>query len=132
MQVNVGTKATNPMPNGLAWPSLCISEPVSEVTTVVNKSTGQPVEITITRADFISLRENLAGEAYLSLTTETVQYGYRPIAMPRFDNVVGLDVDADGAKITLGELLKAHAATYAEFSARMFEQRRGAVAAEDI
>lgn len=132
MNVSPGTKATNTLADGRAYPAVAISDPVVTKKTIVNRTTGQPVEIEVTRADFISLRENLAGETYLAYSNETVQYGYLPIAMPRFSSVVGLDADADGAVITLQELIEAHGVSYSAFQAKNFETRRGATLATDL
>lgn len=132
MKVKVGTKVTIPLPNGLRWPAVAISDESAEKVTVINRSTQQPVEIAVTRADFISLRETREGQKYLALTTEVVQYGYRPVAEPRFAPVVGLDATEDGEKITLQSLLEAHGASYSEWQAANFAARRGATDAADL
>ena len=132
MKVRIGTKVSTVMPNGLIWPAVAITEETSKIVSVISKQTNLPVDITVTEADFISLRERLDGEQYLAMTTETVQYGYRPTAMPRFTSVEGLDVTEDGAVVTLAELMTAHAASYAKFAADQFEARRGALSAADL
>lgn len=132
MKVTVGTKATIPLPNGLRWPAVAISDETPERVTVMNRSTGKPVEITVTRADFISLRETREGESYLSLTTEVVQYGYRPIAEPRFSSLTGLDATPEGEKVTLQALMETHGASYSKWQAANFETRRGATDAADL
>lgn len=132
MRVKVGTKTTEPMPNGLRWPAIAISDEAPALVTVINKSTGLPVDITVTRADFISLRETREGEKYLALTTEVVQYGYRPIAEPRFSSVVGLDATEDGEVISLQTLMETHGVSFSEWQAKNFETRRGATAAADL
>lgn len=132
MKVQIGTKVTQPLPNGLRWPAVAISDEVAEKVTVINRSTQQPVEITVTRADFISLRETRDGEKYLALTTEVVQYGYRPVAEPRFSTVVGLDATEEGEKIGLQALIEAHGLSFSEWQRNNFEARRGATAAEDL
>jgi len=132
MKVRIGTKVTTPMPNGLLWPAVAITEETSEQVTVVNRTTQEPVDITVTRADFLSLRETREGEKYLALTTEVVQYGYRAVAMPRFSNVEGLDVDENGALLGLQEVLDAHGVSYSKWQEGNFEARRGATAAADL
>jgi len=131
MQVTVGTKATTPMPDGRRHPAIAVSEPTSEKVVIINRQTGQPVEITVSRADFISLREARDGSKYLALTTEVVQYGYRPIAEPRFSAVVGLDASEDGEVLSLDALMEAHGASFSEWQAKNFEARRGIVLATD-
>jgi hypothetical protein len=132
MHAKVGTKVTQPLPNGLRWPAIAISDESAEKVTVINRSTGLPVDITVTRADFISLRETREGEKYLALTTEVVQYGYRPVAEPRFSSVVGLDATEDGEVITLQSLIETHGLSFSEWQAKNFEARRGATAAADL
>lgn len=132
MRVNVGSKVTTPMPDGRLHPAIAISPETAETVTVVNKSTGLPVDITVTRADFVSLRESLAGEKYLAVTNEVVQYGYRMVALPRFTSIVGLDADADGAVLSLADLMEAHAESFSKWQASNFEARRGAVSAADL
>lgn len=132
MRVKVGSKTTEPMPNGLRWPAVAVSDEAPEKVTVINRSTGQPVDITVTRADFISLRETREGEKYLALTTEVVQYGYRPIAEPRHSNVIGLDVTEDGEVISVQKLMELHGASFSAWQASNFEARRGASNAESL
>jgi hypothetical protein len=132
MRVSVGTKVTQPLPNGLRWPAVAITDEVAETVTVINRSTGLPVDIKVTRADFISLRETREGAKYLALTTEVVQYGYRPVAEPRLSNVVGLDFEEDGTQIDGQTLIERHGATYSEWQAGQFEARRGATNAADL
>ena len=69
---------------------------------------------------------------YLALTTEVVQYGYRPVAEPRFSTVVGLDATEDGEKMSLQSLIEAHGNSFSEWQRNNFEARRGATAAEDL
>lgn len=132
MKIQIGTKATIPLPNGLRWPGVAISDEMVEKVTVINRSTQQPVEISVTRADFITLRETREGVKYLALTTEVAQYGYRPVAEPRFSTVVGLDGTEDGEKITLQSLVEAHGASYSTWQAANFATRKGATDAADI
>lgn len=132
MKVQIGTKVTQPLPNGLRWPAVAISDEVAEKVTVINRSTQQPVDITVTRADFISLRETRDGEKYLALTTEVVQYGYRPVAEPRFSSIVGLDATEDGEKIGLQTLIETHGLSFSEWQAKNFEARKGATSAADL
>lgn len=132
MHAKIGTKVTQPLPNGLRWPAVAVSDEVSEPITVISRSTGLPVTIAVTRADFISLRETRDGVKYLAMTTEVVQYGYRPIAEPRFSNVIGLDVTEEGALIGLQELVEGHGESYSKWQAAQFEARRGATNAADL
>lgn len=132
MRVQVGSKVTQPLPNGLRWPAIAITDETPEKVIVINKSTGLPVEITVSRADFISLRETREGEQYLAMTTEVVQYGYRPVAEPRFSTVVGLDATEDGEVITLQSLIEKHGASFSEWQAKNFEARRGVSNAADL
>ena len=132
MKVHVGSKVTTPMPNGLMWPAIAISEETAETVTVTNRSTGLPVDIIVTRADFISKRTTRENVAYIAVTTEVVQYGYRPVAMPRLSKIEGLDVADNGKAIPLATLLEQHEVTYAEWQKGNFEARRGAVAAADL
>ena len=132
MKVTIGSKVTQTLPSGLRWPAVAISEETSEVTTITSRTTGLPVDITVTRADFISLRETREGDAYLALTNETVQYGYRPVVEPRFNSVVGLDATEEGAKMSLQDLMDLHGVSYAAFQAGNFEARREAVSAADL
>ena len=132
MKTHIGSKVTQPMPNGLRWPAIAISEETSEDVTVINRNTMEPVTIKVTRADFLSLRETREGEQYPAVTTEVVQYGYRPIAEPRFSNVIGLDVEADGTLRSLEQNVEEHGIKYSAWQAKNFEARRGATAAADL
>jgi hypothetical protein len=132
MRVKVGTKTTEPMVTGLRWPAIAIEDETEHLVTVINRSTGQPVDITVTRADFISLRETREGEQYLALTNEVVQYGYRPVAMPRLTTIVGLDATEDGEVIPLQSLIEKHALSFSEWQAKNYEARKGVTAAADI
>ena len=134
----IATKATITMANGLRWPAVQVSDVTAEPVTIVNRSTGKPVDITVTRANFVSLRETRpdpeTGEAskYLVLSSEVVQYGFRPITEMRFSTVAGLDATADGEKIGLQELLDKAGEARATFLQGQFEARRGATAADAI
>jgi hypothetical protein len=128
----IGTKVTTPMPNGLRWPAIAISDLKATPTTVVNKVTGQPVVIEVTRFKCISLRETKAGEKYLAISTEVNDYGYRPVAEPRFSTVVGLDATEDGEVITLAQIMEMHGKSYSEWASKNFEARRGATDAADL
>lgn len=143
-QFGIGDKATVPMPNGLRWPAVCVSEPTHTPTVVTNKSTNQPTTIDVIRQDFISLRETnpinpLTGEAqdvskYLTLTTEVVQYGYRPIAEARSTNVEGLDIveGGNGEVISLDRLKELRGEAFSAFQLTQFNLRRGATDAASL
>jgi hypothetical protein len=128
MNVKPGTKVTNTMPDGLAWPAVCMSEMTS-----TPGQTRDGVAVVITRADFVSLRETKDGEPYLAFTNETVSFGYKPVALPRFDAVVGLDATEDGEKLSLQALMDLHKVSYSAFQKENYETRRGAaVSAADL
>lgn len=129
----IGNKVTTPMPDGLLWPAVAVSELTIEPTTVINRSTGKPVEIIVSRFTALSLRTPKdGGPAYLALSTEVKDYGYRPVAMPRFTNIIGLDVDENGALISLEESMEAHGVSYSKWAAGNFEARNGVTAAADL
>lgn len=132
MYVTVATKTTEPMPDGLMWPAVAVSEMTSEEVEVVDRNTGEKVTIVVTRADFISLRETREGVKYLALTSEVVNYGRRIVALPRFSNVVGLDVTEDGVVKTLADLMADHEASYSAFQKTQFDTRRAAVSLTDL
>lgn len=132
MQVRIGDKVTENMPTGLRWPGVAISDQTSEKVTIINRRTGQPVEITVTRADFISLRESREGEKYLALSTEVIQYGYRPVMEPRFNAIVGLDATPDGEIITLQDLVENHGVSYSAWQAANFAARNEVVDAASV
>lgn len=132
MKVKPGTKVTQTMPDGLRWPAVAISDEEATPTTIVSRTTGLPVDIIVTRADFVSLRESRDGDPYLALTNETVQYGYRPVTEPRFSTIVGLDATEDGEKMSLQALLDAHGLSYSAFQAGNFETRRASGSAADL
>ena len=132
MKVSIGSKGTITLPSGTRFPAVAISDEVATPTTIVNRD-GQPVDIIVTRADFISLRvPREGGDPYLALTNETVQYGFKPTLEPRFSTVEGLDATADGEKMTLQMLLDAHGVSYSAFQASNFEARQAAVSAADL
>lgn len=132
MQVKVGSKTTEILPNGFRYPAVAISDETTRVVTIINRTTGLPVDINVTSAEFISLRENRDGEKYTALTTETIQFGYRPVMEPRFNSIVGLDATENGEKLGLQALVEAHGATHSAWLAKNFEARRGATAAADL
>jgi hypothetical protein len=132
MAIKVGDKVTAPMPNGLRWPGVAITNAVPETVNVLNKRTNERVDITVTRYKVITLRETREGEKYLALSSEVEDWGYRPVAEPRFSTIVGLDATEDGEKMGLQALIEAHGISYSEFQRNNFEARRGATAAEDL
>ena len=136
MHVKVGDKITTPMADGRLYPAIVITretaEPVTIAVKVDGKPTGETVDIEVTRAEVLSLRTTREGVEYTAVTNEVIQYGYRSVAMPRFDAVVGLDVNADGTIRTLTEAMADHAKTYGEWQAANYEARRGTVSAADL
>ena len=73
------------------------------------------------------------GRPHTAVTSEVVMYGYRIVATPRFESVVGLDADEDGAIIPLAVSMAKHAESYSKWQAGNFEVARGAaVAAADL
>lgn len=129
----IGTKVTTPMPDGLLWPAVAVSELTVTKTIVINRNTGAPVEIDVSRFTALSIRTPKdGGPAYLALSTEVRDYGYRPVAMPRFTNIVGLDVDQNGALISLEEAMETHGVSYSKWAASNFEARNGVTAAADL
>ena len=130
MKIEIGTKATTPMPGGLMWPAVAVGDVTETTQTVVDRTTNQPVEIIVSRADFVSLRETKEGEKYLAFSNEVINFGYRAVALPRFDAVVGLDVAEDGTILTLADLLNLHAVSYGKFAAEQFAARKATAAAD--
>jgi len=134
----IGTKATTTMANGLRWPAVQVSDVTAEEVTVVKRSTGKPVDIIVTRANFVSLRktkpdpETGVESPYLTVSSEVIQYGFRPITEMRFSTVVGLDATEEGEKIDLQTLLDKAGEARAEFLQGRFEARRGITSAESI
>jgi hypothetical protein len=133
VKTHLGSKVFTPMPDGRIYPAIAIGDETTSKVTVVNQNTGLPVEIDVTRNDFLSLRDTREGDLYLAVTSEVVMYGYRIVATPRFESVVGLDADEDGAVIPLAASMAKHAESYSKWQAGNFEARRGAaVAAADL
>lgn len=133
MESFIGTKVTTPMPDGLQWPAIAISELTTTQATKLNAATGVTATFDVTRFTAISLRvPKDGGEPYTAISTEVKDYGYRPIAMPRFSNVVGLDVTEDGEILSLEALTEKHAANLATWQANNFAQRAATVGVEDL
>lgn len=132
MQVKVGSKVTIGLPNGLRWPGVAISDETSERVTIVSRTTNLPVEITVSRFDVISLRESRAGDKYLALGSEVSHYGYRVVSEPRFNAIIGLDVEETGEPIGLQALIESHGAARSVWQAAQFEARQGATDAAAV
>ena len=130
MKIAIGTKVTTPMPGGLMWPAVVVGDLTSTTQTVIDRTTNEPVEIEVTRFDAISLRETREGEKYLAFSNEVANFGYRVVALPRFDAVVGLDATEEGEVITLADLLNLHAVSYGKFAAEQFAARKATAAAD--
>jgi len=129
----LGTTATISMPDGLLWPAIALGDETSEKVTVIDRRTSKPVEITVTRNDFLSLRTpKEEGEPYLRLSNEVVMYGYKVVTNPRVRKIVGLDVDADGVLLDLQDLIDAVQTSDAAFRAAGFTARHGVTAAADL
>jgi hypothetical protein len=132
VKTQIGMKTTISLPSGTRWPFIVISDETAEKKVIVNRTTNAPVEITITRVDGISLRTTREGVEYLALTSEVVQYGYRPVMEPRFSTVVGLDATPEGEKISLQMLVEAHGASYSKWQEANYAARNTVVAADDL
>jgi hypothetical protein len=131
---NIGAKVTALMPDGLSWPGIIVSDPTSEKKTILNRRTHEPVEIEVVRALVVTLRSLRSDPEATSyrLTTETVSYGYLTGLEPRFNNIVGLDVDADGVILSPQFALDKAREANAAFRANLFEARTAITAAEDL
>lgn len=136
MKTYVGLKITTPMADGRPYPAIVLTPETSEEVTVAKKvdgiPTGETVDIIVTRAEVLSLRDTREGDKYLAVTNEVIQYGYRSVAMPRFSSVIGLDVDADGTLRTLEQNMAEHEVSYSEWQQGNFQNRRGIVSAADL
>jgi hypothetical protein len=137
MKVQAGTKVTTEMANGIAFPGVALGEATSEEIEVVSRQTGEKVTIKVTRFDVISLRTtnpaNGPVTSYLVRHSEVENYGFRPIASPRFNTIPGLDADPEtGEKYTLQMLSDLVSAARATFLAQQYEARHAVTAAEDL
>jgi hypothetical protein len=127
-----GMKTTISLPNGTRFPAVAVGIEERSTKEIVNRTTNAKVIIEITRVDVISLRETREGEKYLALTSEVVQYGYRPIMEPRFSTMVGIDATPEGEKITLQGLMEAHGTAYSAWQEANFAARNTVVDAADL
>lgn len=132
MTFEIGQKATVPMADGRMHPGIATSGPSFEEKTIINRVTKQPVVITIERQNFVQLRDRLDGEKYITVTPEVVQYGYKQGVMERFDDVIGLDVEADGTLRSLQTNLTAAVESRAKFLAEQYALRHNVTAAADL
>ena len=136
--MQVGDKTTITMADGRRWPAIQTSETTFETVTVTNRATSLPVDITVSRANHVSLRrtkpdpETGVETPYLTVSSEVENYGFRPITELRFSTVVGLDATEDGEKISLQSLLDAAGEARATFLQGRFEARKGITAADAI
>lgn len=119
MSQYIGQKRTI-MIQGRKIAGLIMGEPVPETIQVPSKDParkGELINIPVLRAEMISLREtnpaNGPVETYLTPSIENLRF-----TLPRFGNVVGLDVTADGEKIDLQTLADLAADSMAAFQAR--------------
>lgn len=132
MKTKIGQKTTISLPNGLRWPFIVLTDETTTKTEVVNRQTNAKVVIDVTRVDGISFRQTREGADYLALTSEVVQYGYRPVMEPRFSTIVGLDATEDGEKMSLQTLVERHGAAYGAWQEENFAKRAAIVDAEDL
>lgn len=133
MKTNIGQKVTTPMPDGLAWPALVLTEPEITKHTVIDRNTGQPVVIDISRVTVLSQRTNrVTGEPYPAVTSEVVNYGYRAVMTPRFSNILGLDVTEEGALIPLADAVAAYEVAHAAWQREQFDARKGATSVDAL
>ena len=94
--------------------------------------TKDGTEIVAEFADFVSLRPRLDGGSYLKISTEQTNFGRLVKALPRFTNIVGLDVTADGEIISLAALMERVTADTGDFLTGLWDASHGAVSAEDL
>jgi len=132
VKAHVGMKATISLPDGRRHPGIVISDESATFVTKVNPTTNAQVTFPVTRVDIITLRETREGVQYLALTSEVVQYGYRPIMEPRFSTVIGLDASPEGERLDLQTLIEAHGVTYAAWQAANYAARNQIVAADEL
>lgn len=128
MQVTIGDKVNQPLPDGRTHPAITATKQTTTIQTVIDRKTGLPVDIEVTRADFYSLRTRLDGTKYLAYTNEVVMFGFKIVATPRFSNVIGLDIDEDGTFRTLEEISEEHAKTHGEWAAEQYDSRTTSIA----
>lgn len=124
MSSYIGQKRTI-LIKGRKVPGTITGEPVAETVQVPSKDParkGELINIPVLRAEMISLREtnpaNGPVETYLTPSIENLRF-----TLPRFGNVVGLDVTADGEKIDLQALSDLAADSMAAFQLRREEAR---------
>lgn len=116
---------------GRVVPGTVVGEPRAETIQVPSKDparNGALVTLRIERADVITLRTtnpaNGPVREYLALSPENLRFG-----VPRFTNVVGLDVTEDGEVIDLQMLSELTAQSIADYqSARLAAQAEPEVA----
>lgn len=137
MIVKTGDMVSISLANGVVWPAVAITDEVKEPG---NTRDGTPIQIA--RFDCISQRisreeqakkdAGLPYETYKALTSEVSTFGFRPVARPRFTAVVGLDVTADGEKITVASVVEEQEKSYSDFQLAQFNLRNGATDAGDL
>ena len=132
MHVKSGDKASNPMPDGLRWPGIALTDEYAETVTIVDRNTGLPRDIVVTRADFLTQRIAKDGTVYTRITPEVVMFGYKIVAKPRFSNIVGLDVDENGALLDLDTVVEAHEKRDDAWRASGFAGRSAATSVADL
>ena len=91
-------------------------------------------DITVVRADTISLRTTRDGVPFLAYSNETVTFGFRNVMKPRLSTIVGLDATEDGEVIDLQTLLDLQGADESKHVAGLFEARQnpGTTSAADL
>ncbi len=127
-----GQKISFNTADGRTLPGIVISEEKATPTQVRNRSTGLLVDIIVTRVDVVSLRVSREGNTYLQISSEVVQYGYAPKMLPRFTDVVGLDIDEDGKSLSLQAVIDKVAADREAFINGLYTARHDMVAADAI
>lgn len=132
MQTFVGQKVTFALPDGRPIDGIVISDETVAPATVINKTTGQPVNIAVSRVDVLSQRTSLEGVTFRTISSEVVQYGYAPKMQPRFNSIVGLDATADGEKIVLQALMESVATDRQAFLKGLYDARHEAVPASAV
>lgn len=129
MQAKIGSKVTITLPDGRMYPARVVDDPVASPFTLRDGT-----EITVVRADTISLRTTRAEEPFLAYSNETVTFGFRNVMKPRLSTIVGLDATEDGEVIDLQTLLDLQGADESKHVAGQYEARQnpGTTSAADL
>jgi hypothetical protein len=122
-----GSRYSTYIPKVGMVPALCIGDE-----TEAQAFTKDGTEVIAKFNNFISLRPRLDGGSYLKISNEQTDFGRLVKTLPRFSNVVGLDVTADGEIITLAALMDKVTADTGDFLNGLWDASHGAVDAEDL